>query len=108
MILIPPLCTELLQTIFVIFSSILETKSFATCASKFSYVLSSSVFKIDNTILRKAEGVILYNPSFGSRYEYSRATSISTLRSHITKYHLELSLTLAKEEGWENSLPGLV
>jgi hypothetical protein len=107
MTLTPPLCIELFKTMFAIFSSVLEPNSFAMCASKFSYVFSSSV---SISSLRKANEAIPSDPSSSFRYKYSQHTAITNLRRHIENYHLELYLTLAKEnlKGWEISLPGLV
>lgn len=93
---------------FTIFLSAPETKLFATFAGKFSHIPSSSAFSIDNTIFRKADEADPYNSSSGIRYEYSRHTAFASLRPHIEKYHLELYLTLAKENGWTISLPGLI
>lgn len=42
------------------------------------------------------------------KYTYSIKTSNSSLRPHIEVNHLELYKKLAKERGWEISLPGLV
>ena len=69
--------------------------------------LCSQFSEFDNLILRKAEVAYPTNGPSSSRYEYSAKTGSQTLRSHIKRYHLELYLTLAKENEWKILLPGL-
>lgn len=40
------------------------------------------------------------------KYEYSIKTSNTSLRPHLERNHLELYMTLVKEKGWPNRLPG--
>ena len=56
-------------------------------------------------ILRKAKEA---NLSLWVHYEFLHATASASLCTHIEKYHLELYLTLVKEEGWKIMLPGLI
>jgi hypothetical protein len=70
--------------------------------------LQFSELTTDNIILREVKEADPSKWSSSIRYEYSNRTSTTSLRPHIEKFHLELYLTLAKENGWKILLPGLV
>jgi len=61
-----------------------------------------------NIILKEAKEADPSKWSSSISYEYSQKMSTSSLCPHIEKYHLELYLTLAKENEWKILLPGLV
>jgi hypothetical protein len=58
----------------------------------------------DNIIVRKAKEVDPSHLLLSICYEYSQHTSIASYHLYIKKYHLELYLTVAEDEGWEISL----
>src|SRR5216684_3145200 len=46
------------------------------------------------------------SPTQNANNEFSLNTSTTSLRPHLKKHHLELYMTLVKEKGWVNKLPG--
>jgi hypothetical protein len=60
----------------------------------------------DNIIVWKAKEADPSRPSLGIHYEFSQHMSIASYCLHIKKYHLELYLTVAEDEGWKILLLG--